>query len=199
MRIGLLLASALLAVSCDAPDQTPTAGDMDTAGMDTTDREQSPALQPATAATYIMQASMSDMYEIEAGQLAMQKGSASSTRDFGEMMVNDHTASSRDLTAAIEESNLRVTVPDELDAQHQDMIDRLQREEGEAFDREYLRQQMTAHRRALELHQQFQQTGDDTNLQSYARNVLPVIQQHVNRLEQLGAPETNTGAADMPG
>jgi len=199
MRIGLLLASALLAVSCDAPDQTPTAGDMDTVGTDTADREQSPALQPVTAATYIMQATMSDMYEIEAGQLAMTKGNSSSTRDFGKMMVDDHTASSRDLNAAIEQSNLRVTVPDELDAQHQEMIDRLQRDEGEAFDREYMRQQMAAHNRALELHRQFQQTGDDTNLQSYARNVLPVIEKHVDRLEQLGAPDPDTGAADMPG
>lgn len=55
------------------------------------------------------------------------------------------------------------------------------------------------HRNALEMHQQFQQVGDDGNLQSFARNVLPVIQKHVDRLEQLGAPETDTGAANMPG
>lgn len=191
MRIGLLMASALLAVSCDAPDQNSDRIQAPgTTGANNGDMTQSPAEQPVTAATYVMRATMSDLYEIESGRQAMENGNSSTIRDFGRMMVNDHTASSRDLKAAIEESALRVTAPTELDAEHRAMIDRLERAEGAEFDREYMRQQMAAHRKALDLHQQFQQIGEDINLQSFARNVLPVIQKHNDRLEQVGAADT---------
>lgn len=198
MRIGLLLASTMLAASCNAsdyedPNQMQTTGDMDTAGLnDGSDLPQTPGEQPVTASPYVMLATMTDMYEIAAGQMAMEKGNSSTTRDFGRMMVNDHTTSLRDMKAAVEKSDLRITIPTQLDAEHEAMIVRLERATDEEFDREYMRQQMAGHRKALEMHREYQEVSDDPNLMAFSQKILPVIQRHYDRLEQVGADDGET-------
>lgn len=201
MRTMAILAAALLATACDTPDtqQTGQAG-ADDAMMDDT-AVNAPATddmamgEPVTTANYVSKAAMSDIYEIEAGEMAVEKGQSAETRRFGQMMVNDHTKSSQDMKAALDAQPGASPIPNRLDAKHQDMIARLERAEGEAFDREYMTQQMNAHRTALALHKGYADTGEDPSLKAFAQKVLPVIRQHHDRLSQMSDTGAGSGAA----
>lgn len=190
MRIALLMATGLLLSACQGQDtaQTGQPGarmDADTAGAaGTADR--------VPTNEYVQRAAMSDMFEIESGNLALERASADNTRSFAQMMVADHTASTRDLRAAVDRSGMQATLPTSLDAEHQARLDRLRNLQGEEFDREYMSQQMMAHRDALALHQGYAQNGDDAALREFAQQAVPVVQRHHDRLQREGAG-TGTG------
>jgi putative membrane protein len=193
MRKTAILSAALLAAACDAPDGN-RAGDA--AGDDTALQQNDAAMAgqddmamaaaPVSTGTYIARAANSDMYEIQAGELAARNGQSQEVKDFGRMMVEDHTKSSQDMKAIVARANVGTEPPARLDSEHQAMIDRLKAARGEEFDREYLSQQVTAHRKALALHQGYAQGGDNTELKGFAVQVVPVIQKHYDWLEQKG-------------
>lgn len=201
MRNMVILTAALLAAACNAPDGTRS----DTADGDTLATGQDGAMMagqdgttmaatPVSTGTYVAQAANSDMYEIQAGELATKNGQSQQVKDFGKMMVEDHTKSSQDMKAMVAQANLGAQPPARLDAEHQGMIDRLKAARGEAFDREYMSQQMTAHRKALALHQGYAQNGENTELKGFAAQVIPVIQKHHDWLEQNGQSANGTTA-----
>lgn len=201
MRNVMILSAALLATACDAPEGQ-RSGDMaaDDAAMQQDDTamtgegDMTAATAPVSTGTYVAQAANSDMYEIQAGELATKNGQSQQVKDFGRMMVTDHTKSSQDMKALVSRANLGTQPPARLDAEHQAMIDRLKAAKGEAFDREYMSQQMEAHRKALALHQGYAQSGDNTELKGFATQVIPVIQKHHDWLEQNGQGANGTTA-----
>lgn len=201
MRNMAILTAALLVAACNAPDgaRSDTA-DGDAAGMQQDDMATNAADDPAMSAapvstgTYVAQAANSDMYEIQAGELAAKNGQSQQVKDFGRMMVTDHTKSSQDMKAVVTRANLGTQPPARLDSEHQAMIDRLKAARGEAFDREYMTQQMAAHRKALALHQGYAQSGDNNELKGFATQVIPVIQKHHDWLVQNGGGANGTTA-----
>jgi putative membrane protein len=200
MRIAILMAAGLLMTACEGQDTAQTGqpqARMDTEAADGAGM----AGQQVTSAEYVQRAAMSDMFEIESGNLALERGNAEDIRSFAQMMVADHTASSRDLRAALERSGVRANMPASLDAEHQAKMNRLRTLEGADFDREYMSQQLTGHRDALALHQGYSQNGDDEALRQFAQQAVPVVQRHYERLQREGAGTTGggTGAAGQTG
>lgn len=193
MHKGLIIASALLVASCDSYPEQPadqageteaaTANDM-AAGTDASDIALNQAVTPSG---FAMLAAGSDMFEIASGKLAMENGQSAATRDFAKMMVDDHTASTRDLKAALANSEVAVVLPTRLDATQQGLLDRLVQADPQDFDREYMSQQRDAHQDAIQLHQEFQASSQDSELTAFSRKVLPVIRAHRDRIAQTDA------------
>ncbi|MEI9964923.1 MAG: DUF4142 domain-containing protein [Caulobacteraceae bacterium] len=66
---------------------------------------------PTTAADYVTQAAIADMYEVQAGKIAEKRGKSAEVRALGRMMVKDHTKSTEMVKAAVAKSGLRITRP----------------------------------------------------------------------------------------
>ena len=47
---------------------------------------------------FIQKAAMSDMYEVQAGKLAAEKGQSDAVKQFGQQMVDAHTKTTEELT-----------------------------------------------------------------------------------------------------
>ena len=170
MRIALLIAASLLTAACNQPaaDDTRTANSAD---------------QPLPALGFAKAAAMSDMYEVTAGNIALERGESEAAREFAKMMVADHTKSSRALQQAIGGVGQDFSMPATLDAEHQTQVDILQSLQGDAFDREYLTQQMAAHRKTIALLKTYGGNGDDAELRQFAQSTIPVVQKHLDWLE----------------
>ena len=52
------------------------------------------------AASYVMKAGASDLFEIQSSQLAQQKASSPAVRDFGKMMIDHHSMTTRQIGRA---------------------------------------------------------------------------------------------------
>lgn len=201
MRTVLLTMSALLITACNATasqngQQEPQdSNERVSEAFDDIAPTREDAQQPLTAETYVQQAAMSDLFEIQSGRLALEQTASDQTRKFAQMMVDDHTKSSQNLKAAVGRVGANFVVPAALDAEHQGMLDRLASARDSSFDREYMNQQMTAHRKALALHQSYYASGDDAALREFAQKVIPVVQKHHDRLQSDAGGPVAVGSA----
>jgi putative membrane protein len=66
------------------------------------------------------------------------------------------------------------------------------REQGAAFDREYVRSQLDYQHANDALYRWEIQNGSNPELKAYARETLPKIDDHMHRVEALLAAETGT-------
>jgi putative membrane protein len=203
MHRGLMIASALLAASCDvSPEQSADqARDAVAAtGNDTTDETGAADGVPDQAvrsSNFAILVATSNLYEIASGRLAMKQGQSAETREFAKMMVEDHSASLRDILAAVDESDVEVVLPTQIDAQQQSLLDRLAQANAADFDRIYINQQVDGHRTALKLHQEYQAGSGDKDFLAFSQKIRPVIQAHYDRLQKDFAPQSKATTAPV--
>lgn len=138
------------------------------------------------AKAFVQNAARSDMYEIQAGNLALQKSQNSQVKDFAQMMVKDHTMTSQMLMSNLPAG---VTAPKDLDKRRKGMLDNLQNSPAGEFDKRYAAQQVAAHKEALTLMQGYAKRGDNAQLKQLASMTVPMIQRHLDLAKKLpGAP-----------
>jgi putative membrane protein len=133
---------------------------------------------------FVINAALSDSYEVQAGRMAAQRSATQQVRDFADRMVRDHTMSTQQLAMALQTNGTPVVTPAALDPRHVAMINDLAVAQGADFDRRYAIQQVTAHREAVALLQNYAQSGDNPALQQWAMRTLPMVQEHL-RLAQM--------------
>ncbi|MGH6850783.1 MAG: DUF4142 domain-containing protein [Methylocella sp.] len=138
----------------------------------------------SSATDFVKKAAISDMFEIQSSQLAQQKANGP-TKHFAEQMINDHQKNSKDLNSVVQDQNAEAVMPTQLDKSHQKMLDKLQRLNGTAFDRQYKKDQIAAHKQAMSLFKHYSKTGDDAALKTWADNSLPELQQHLTMADNL--------------
>ena len=139
---------------------------------------------PMTAQQFAETAAGSDLFEIESGKLAQQKGSSSAVKGFGNMLVEEHTKSSTELKAAAAKLPgiaLPVVPPPELQAR----LDALKGLSGEAFDRQFIADQTASHQQTLAALNAYVATGDAPPLKEHASKATGVVQKHLNELGQI--------------
>ena len=184
----LLAAGAAMALAlggCNKTEEIP-ANDMATNDVTANDvgNELAGAEAPLPTADFIAAAAASDMYEIEAGKLAADKGSSQAIKDFGTMLQADHKSSTEQLKAAVAETATTMPVP-EMTAEQKDMLDMLKSANGADFDKSFLDQQVTAHGKALAMLNAYAAGGTDDPIKRFATKAAPVVQGHLDKAKSL--------------
>lgn len=133
---------------------------------------------------FVTAAAQSDEYERRAGRMAQRMAVSNRVREFGGMMVQDHTKTTEDLKAAIRRSGHTPPPPPPLRADQQSMLDQL-RGARRGFDFAYLSQQVQAHQEALRLMQDYASTGHNPALREAAQQTVPLIQHHLEMAQRL--------------
>lgn len=158
-----------------------------------------PATVPAattaiTTPDFVNRMAMSDMYEVRAAKIALEKSQDEEIRQFAQMMVDDHSAATDKLKGIIASENL-ATPPSTLDGNHFEMINALKAANAEDFDGLYLNQQRKAHETALALLRAYEAGGDNAALQSFASETAPKVSAHLDRVAKLDDEGADDGSA----
>jgi len=138
---------------------------------------------PSTA-DFVKEAAVSDMFEIEAGKLAQQKGSPEA-RAFAMHMIEDHTKTSDAIKAMVKSGDVKADVPAALDSAHQSKLDKLKGLTGNDFNKNYDSVQVDAHKDAVSLFERYSKGGDNAKLKNFAGKTLPTIQDHLKMAQNL--------------
>jgi putative membrane protein len=130
---------------------------------------------------------MGDKFEIAASQLALERARDPAVRDFAAHMIAAHRASSDDLKAVSDSTNVgrSVTPPPVFDPQHNDMYHELTASFGRRFDNIYLAQQRDTHRDALAHLEGYIDNGRVWQLQRFARRTAPMVRDHLAMLNNI--------------
>jgi putative membrane protein len=138
-----------------------------------------------SASDFAQKVAMSDMYEVEAGKIANQKGQSPQVKGFGQMMVEAHSKTTEDLKSIIANEKLKVDLPTKFDSKHQKLIDDLAAASDADFDKTYAKQQVDGHEDAVKLFESYAKDGDNVSLKQFAQKTLPVIQDHLTEAKKL--------------
>jgi len=152
-----------------------------------------------TTEEFVNKATISDIFEVQSGKLAADKAKNEDVKDFGEQMVEDHSATTDELMELIEDENIEVQPPTELDDKHQANLDKLKEVSGAKFDQTYIPMQVLAHEKAVNLFQDYSQSGDNDALKEWASDTLPTLKDHLKEARELNeelSKPAKTAAAD---
>ncbi|HEX5107408.1 MAG TPA: DUF4142 domain-containing protein [Vicinamibacterales bacterium] len=87
--------------------------------------------------------------EVELGRLASTRGGNAQVKEFGQMMVKDHTSAGDQLKQIASRSNVD-TGAAAIDDEHQELITKLSALKGADFDREYMKAMVDGHQDVLD-------------------------------------------------
>ncbi|HRD46736.1 MAG TPA: DUF4142 domain-containing protein [Caulobacter sp.] len=133
------------------------------------------------APDFVAKAAASDMFEVEAGKIALERSSNAQVKDFAQMMVEGHTKTTANLKAAIAASGLTLTPPTALPDDKSAMLADLRAVDAKDFDRKYMDGQVDAHQATLDLMARYAEGGDNETLKSAAQATAPIVQQHLDK------------------
>ena len=147
---------------------------------------QTPPAGVPSAQDFVNKVAVSDMFEIQASQLALSKQADADTKPFAEKMVQDHQKTSSELKGVVEGSMVKLTLPTSLDSEHQKMLNELNAKSGKDFDQTYDQIQVKAHREAVALFEAYsKKSGEDSELKTWAGKTLPHLKDHLSMAEKL--------------
>jgi len=123
-------------------------------------------------------AAQTDMVEANLGQMAQSVSDSQPVKDYGQMLVTDHTNDFHQLYSVAHQANL--TMPDAIDAENdKTMIDPFEKLKGEAFDHRYIHEMIAGHTKAIEIYKNEAADAQNPALKSYAEQALPVLEKHL--------------------
>lgn len=129
-------------------------------------------------------AAQTDMVEANLGQLAGNVASSDQVKNYGQMLVTDHTNDYHQLSGVAQQANLKL--PDAIDSAHNKaMIDPFQKLKGSAFDRRYAHEMVAGHTKAIAVYKKEAADAKDQALKSYAEQALPTLQKHLDEAKGL--------------
>jgi putative membrane protein len=163
-RLLLLFMPLLFCVSCDDDDDDIDIGNL-------------------SAEEFVQRAAASDSFEIQTGNLALQKSTMTEVREFAQEIINDHTASSQELMSLAQQKNIQM--PTTLPEDKQNKVNRLSGLSGTEFDKAFSDEQEEAHEEAVELYEQAAEDLEDADLRAFAQRTLPVLRMHLEHARTL--------------
>jgi putative membrane protein len=129
---------------------------------------------------FILAAAQGGMTEVKLGELAATNGMRDDVKEFGQMMVKDHTAINDDLKTLATQKG--VPLPDSLDAKHQAMVDRMTALTGSEFDNTYIKGMIKAHQKDDKAFKAESAATQDADIKSFLDKSIPVVEAHLQHV-----------------
>ena len=176
-RNGLLLGALLLA-------SLPCAAFAQSSASDGSSRNGSHGMtQGNHDAMFMREAAAASLAEIQAGQIALDKGSSAQVKQLAQRIIDDHTKANDQLMSIAQRKQVTLpTAPMPMQKQEAAHLNTLS---GASFDQAYAQAMVKDHREAIKLFGMESQNGSDTDLKQFASTTLPALKQHLQMAEQI--------------
>src|SRR3984885_5911893 len=125
--------------------------------------------------------------EVSDGTLASEKATDPKLKDFGAMMVKDHSAANDKLSALAATKSL--TLPTSASVTQMAEHEKLKVLSGDTFDKSYIKGQISAHRATVRLLRKEINSGQDADAQAFAKSVLPTVQSHLKAIDAIATAD----------
>lgn len=132
---------------------------------------------------FVMNAASAGMMEVELGRYASTRARSRQVKEFGQMMVTDHTRANNELKTLAQTKN--ITLPDSMMQEHKDMMTKLREASREDFDKNYMDEMVSDHEKDIDLFKEASQNHSDPEIKAWAAKTLPVLQRHLERAKNI--------------
>jgi putative membrane protein len=135
------------------------------------------------SAQFMVKVANVGMTEVQMGQLAQTNASSQRVKDFGSMMVKDHTAAGNTLKDLA--SRKGVTLPTSLDEGSMKHKTDLSAKQGKTFDKDYIKMMIDGHKQTIKDFEDIEKNSKDGDVRSFATSTLPTLKMHLDSAEAI--------------
>ena len=184
----MLLSGSVFAAPADKPGHKSPAPGTNSEAMSAAEDTTAGAVgaisaeMTRTTKGFATAAAISDMYEVTAGRIAMQRSSEADIKEFAQKMVDAHTSTTEKLKSLLPSG---ITPPAHVDSRRQGMLDNLRGASGADFDHRYAVQQVAAHKEADILMRGYAKDGDNAGIKIFARDTDKDVKMHLAMAQKL--------------
>ena len=129
-------------------------------------------------AEFAVAATSGGMMEVELGNYAQQNAASQRVKDFGAMMVKDHTKAGDELKSIATAKN--ITLPATPGKDEQKDIADLMKKKGADFDKAYMNMMLSDHKKDVKAFEKAAKDCKDPEIKSFAVKTLPVLLVHLD-------------------
>ena len=186
-RKTLLLASAVLGLAVaagGAQAQTTMQNSSPPAATQSSQKADS------ASKSFIKSAIEGNYAEINVGKLAQEKGNSAAVKQFGQMLVTDHTAANEKAIAAAKE--MGVTPPTGSSVMEKGTYLKLKVLSGDTFDKSFANSMVSDHKADIKEFQKEASKSDAAG--QFAKDTLPTLQKHLQEAERIQSQTQTTGS-----
>jgi putative membrane protein len=135
-------------------------------------------------ARFAVEAASGGLAEVALGELAQQKAENPQVKDFGVMMINDHTKANNEMKALSAKKG--ISLPATLSDPNQKLKDDLSSKTGKDFDKAYVKDMIEDHKEDIKVFEEAAKNLNDPELKTFATITLPVLRKHLDAIEKIG-------------
>lgn len=194
LNLVIIASAALVFAACNGGSSNTETTTTDSAKMmssDTTSKMSTPsdttshmaAMVDEDTKKFAKDAATGGMMEVQLGNVAMKNSATQSIKDFGKMMVDDHTKINDQLKDLA--SKKMIDLPSTVTSDQQKDIDNLSKKTGADFDKAYVKMMVDDHKKDIS---DFKKNGDkltDSDFKTFIMNALPTLQKHLDAVQAI--------------
>lgn len=137
------------------------------------------AADPPVTADVLNKLHESDQKEIEAGKIAQKQGQSKEVRDYGKMLVKDHTATDKKVTNLAKKEKIPLTA-------NEPGIDEMKSmKAGATFDDKFARDMVDDHKKDIAEVSEARNNTTDDQLKQLLTDLLPTLQKHEDAAQKI--------------
>ena len=145
--------------------------------------EINPSTVSKTDSEFMISAANAGMTEVTLGNIAIKNSSNDKVKEFGQMMVKDHTAAGDQLKKI--ESYKNINLHDSLSEESKKHVADLEKKHGKDFDKAYISMMVEGHEKVLKQFEEIQTNGSDADLKAFAGQTIPIIKGHLDSAKSI--------------
>src|ERR1041385_4636315 len=170
--------------SKEAADSANKAKDTMSTGVSDSAKKATPAIKVEESdAKFAVEAANGGMSEVVLGKLAAEKATNKKVKDFGNMMVTDHSKANDELKALAHK--LSITLPDSISSDESKTRDDLAKKSGADFDKAYVQDMVDDHKKDVKAFEDAAKNCKDSDLKAFAVKTLPTLKMHLETIEKI--------------
>ena len=176
----VLFAMSLLTWACnnEAKDSVEKADSINKASIDSPAAQQPTVQADEETSSFLVKAANGGMTEVKLGEIAQQKGANQRVKDFGSMMVHDHSATNEKVKTLAAQRN--VTLPAAVSDESQKDIDDCSKKTGREFDKAYMSDMVKKHQATIDMFEDAADKSKDADVKTFINNTLPKVREHLD-------------------
>src|SRR3984957_3314789 len=138
-------------------------------------------------ATFYKKAAEGGLAEVELGKLAQDESPTAGVKEFGAMMVTDHSAANDKLNAIAAKKNIKL--PTSPSVGQMATKTKLEVLSGDTFDKSYIKGMVEDHQEDIKEFQTEANSGQDPDAKAYAAATLPTLQAHLKKIRAIASAQ----------
>jgi putative membrane protein len=176
--------------SCNSNSNTESTSSQDSTMTDTssksgTETMNNPEIIDQKTKDFTADAATGGMMEVELGKLAEQKATSQAVKDFGKMMVEDHSKINDTLKSIASKKN--IDLPAAITDDQRKDVDKLSKKSGSDFDKAYVDMMVDDHQKDIDAFKKAEGDVTDNDIKNFITNSLPVLQKHLDAIKAIKA------------